>query len=103
MTCCTVGHCAAGWPAKKAAIAFLAQSLRSLVTTEWPVKGTATSWAPGMRAATLAASSRGVRRSKPPERMSVGTAGSGVGGAGGGLASGHATHTGIDSLRSATW
>ena len=34
--------------------------------------------------------------------MSVGTAGSGVGGAGGGLAFGHATHTGIASLRSAT-
>ena len=43
MTCWTFGHCAAGWPAKKAAIAFFAQSLRSLVTTEWPVKGTATS------------------------------------------------------------
>ena len=66
------------------------------------MNGTATSCAPGIRAATPAASSSGVRRSNPPERISVGTAGSGVGGAGGGLASGHARHTGIDSLRSAT-
>ena len=103
MTCLASGHCAAGWPAKKAAIAFFEQSLRSLVTTEWPVNGTATSCAPGIRAATLGGVLDAACAGRtPPERIRVGTGGSGAGGAGGGLALGQATQTGTDSLRSAT-
>src|SRR4051794_20353520 len=68
-------HGATGAPVKNATTASWLHEVRSAPSTEWPVRGTATTCAPGIRAATLRASSTGVRRSPWPERISVGTAG----------------------------
>ena len=81
-----------GWPAKKAATAPRAHVPGSLPRVEWPVNGTATTAAPGMRPATARALSSGVRRSSAPSSRSVGTAGSGPGEAGAGAAFGQPRH-----------
>ena len=55
--------------------------MRGSLTVEWPVPGTTIRTAPGIRAATRAETSGGVRRSSPPWRISVGTVGYGSGAA----------------------
>src|SRR5436305_9396825 len=87
------GHGATGRSAKNAATALRLQLVRSAPSTEWPTRGTTSIWAPGMRAATCRALSTGVRRSPPPSSTSVGTAGSGPTGPGGGEAAGHPMHS----------
>ena len=82
-TSCAPVHGATAVPAKKLSSAFAAQPVRSLPTTEWPVKGTTSTVAPGIRAATSSALELGVLRSWAPERISVGTSGSGAAGGGG--------------------
>ena len=81
-------HCLTGVEAKNADTAAAAQPLKSLPSTECPVKGTSSSAAPGICAATCAAIELGVRRSCSPERISVGTAGSAPLAGGGAEASG---------------
>ena len=66
-------------PRTKRRIAAAAQPRGSL-TVEWPTPGTTSRFAPGIRAATRADHSGGVRRSSAPWRISVGTVG--YGGAG---------------------
>src|SRR3954471_23112257 len=63
-------------PRTKRRICEAAQS-RGSDTVEWPTPGITKRLAPGMRAATLADHSGGVRRSSPPCRISVGTVGYG--------------------------
>src|SRR2546429_9291433 len=84
---------------KNADTAAMAQPLKSLPSTEWPVKGTSSSCAPRICDATCAATEVGVRRSCAPERISVGTLGGASGAAGGGEASGQAAQTGIRPVR----
>ena len=63
--------------ADEAVIASAAQ-VRGSLTVEWPVPGITSRTAPGIRAATRADHSGGVRRSSPPWRISVGTVGYGA-------------------------
>src|SRR3954471_10548287 len=63
-------------PRTKRRIWSAAQS-RGSETVEWPTPGITKRWAPGIRAATFADHSGGVRRSSPPCRIRVGTLGYG--------------------------
>src|SRR4051794_22075364 len=91
-------------PAKEVASAALVHSLSrvaSELTVEWPVNGTSTMLAPGMRVASCVASSYGVRRSICPSSTSVRTAGSGGEATGAGDASGQPRQNGIGPPRTA--
>src|ERR1041385_4112740 len=91
-------HACTGVGAKKAATAAAAHPLKSLPSTEWPVYGTVSSWASGIRAATAFAPELGVRRSCSPERISVGTLGRALAAGGAGEASGQESQTGTRLL-----
>src|ERR1700733_1768161 len=89
-----VVHGCTGVLVKKAPTAVWAHPLKSLPSTECPVYGTVSTCASGIIAATALAPEVGVRRSCSPERISVGTFGSGLAAGGAGAASGHESHTG---------
>ena len=67
-------------PSMKRSIASREQ-VRGSLTVEWPVPGTTSRTEPGIRAATRAETSGGVRRSSPPWRIRVGAVGYGSGAA----------------------
>ena len=69
--------------------------------TECPVKGTVSTCASGISAATWRAFAVGVRRSWVPERMRVGTFGRGPGAGGAAEASGHCEQSGISPFSKA--
>src|SRR4051812_11937036 len=66
---------AIGASVENATTASWVHDVRSAPRTEWPVRGTVTTCAPGICEATRRASSTGVRRSPSPEKISVGTFG----------------------------
>ena len=94
-----------GVPWKNALTAFSPHGLNcSVVSVEWPVSGTTTIVASGIRALTASALAVGVRRSSAPEMISVGTSGSEViVVSGAAVANGQYAHTGAELSSTAVW